>query len=181
MGYKQESFYIYLPSSASLDVYPENTLAHFYTELSPSLNLHDQNYQVAITDIILEGKAGVIADIHSNSHKSLKTESNLYDLIADNRRINPLLKSNDNIYSESACYIYSNICKEQIVGDQNLKVLRIIPIKSSWIVFNQPHYVDVGLNYIQRILIDIRTNTGSRFPFPKGHCIIKLHFKSKNY
>ena len=44
-------FYITLPSDASSDVYPDNTVANYTTKLSQRIHL-DGEYEVALTDII---------------------------------------------------------------------------------------------------------------------------------
>ena len=45
------SFYITLPSNASMDLFPNNTLTHFKTKLSSTLQL-DGDYEVALTEIM---------------------------------------------------------------------------------------------------------------------------------
>jgi len=45
------SFTVSLPSNASLDLYPENTLSHFKVQLAKRLNLQRYTYEVALAQI----------------------------------------------------------------------------------------------------------------------------------
>lgn len=45
------SFYITLPSNASMDLYPDNTLAKYITKLHHRINLEGDNWEVALAEI----------------------------------------------------------------------------------------------------------------------------------
>lgn len=50
----QDQFYITLPSSASLNLYPYNTIADFRTELLSSINLEREMFEVGLSEILLD-------------------------------------------------------------------------------------------------------------------------------
>lgn len=43
-------FYVTLPSNSSMDIYPDNSISHFTTEMRETINLED-NYEVALVEI----------------------------------------------------------------------------------------------------------------------------------
>jgi hypothetical protein len=47
----QDSFFVTLPSNSSMDMYPDNTAAHFKTILPKRIYLHGE-YEVALTEIL---------------------------------------------------------------------------------------------------------------------------------
>jgi hypothetical protein len=49
-----DQFYVTLPSSASMDIYPENTLASFKVKLPFPLDLTSELYEVALSELIMD-------------------------------------------------------------------------------------------------------------------------------
>ena len=90
------SFYVTLPSSDNLSVYPDNTLSSFYNELPQTIDFHDRKFVVGLSEFILEGNAATEISDHASSAAYMYTNitepqivgSNLLRLI----RIFPILK-----------------------------------------------------------------------------------------
>ena len=85
-------------------------------------------------------------------------------------------------------YVYTDIIENQVIGDKNTSLLKVIPIanemdSSSSIVsyYDNLHYVNVKTNRITRINISIRTTTGEPIKFGNdlANVIIKLHFRKR--
>ena len=163
MGDRHDDFYVTLPSSACLSIYPTNTLSDFYIELNAPIDLKGKDYQIGLAEIIFEGSLGKILD----GEKLSGLDTN--EIV--------LSDSVDNTYNGTSAYIYSNIIEPQYVGDQRLRLLRIVPLKKSWIIFENPHYVKVSSSYIPRIQINIRDVEGKKILFHPGHLILKVHFR----
>ena len=53
----EDQFYLTLPSSASMDLFPYNTISDFRTELLNNIYLEREMYEVGLSEIILD--AGV--------------------------------------------------------------------------------------------------------------------------
>ena len=50
-----DNFYVTLPSSTNLDLYPQNAVTHYTTELSRPLDFDDHQYEVALVELHLRG------------------------------------------------------------------------------------------------------------------------------
>lgn len=163
MGDPSTDFYVTLPSSVCLDIYPNNTLSDYYIEFPAPIDLKNKKYLVGLAEVLFEGTAGKIID----GEKLTALDTNR---IEDK-------DTHDSPYKGVSAYIYSNICEPQFVGGQKLRLLRIVPLKKSWVIFENPHYIDISSNYIPRIQVNIRDVTGRKILFDEGHLILKVHFK----
>lgn len=85
-------------------------------------------------------------------------------------------------------YVYSDIAKYVMVGDQVAPLLRIVPLQSYvgnnrldhyTHIYNNPHYVPVSRQHIESIHIDLRSDTGQYVPFTTGRSFVKVHFRQK--
>ena len=85
-------------------------------------------------------------------------------------------------------YVYTDIIENQVIGDKNTSLLKVIPIanemdSSSCIVsyYDNLHSANVKTNRITRINISIRTTTGGPIKFGNdlANVIIKLHFRKR--
>ena len=52
----EDHFYLTLPSSASMDLYPENKISDFTTELLSPLKLEREMYEVGLCEMILDAR-----------------------------------------------------------------------------------------------------------------------------
>jgi hypothetical protein len=92
------------------------------------------------------------------------------------------IKVNTNV----SMFIYTDIIKDQIVGDTKAKLLDTLSIKGGrdevvTIDVENPNYVDVGKSEVNSINISRRDSTGNLIHFTKFvRFIIKLHFRPKN-
>ena len=57
-----DNFYLYLPSGGSTELYPTNTLAKYYTEIPADFTFNDDQFEVGLAEVILEGRAAIVAD-----------------------------------------------------------------------------------------------------------------------
>ena len=70
-------------------------------------------------------------------------------------------------------YVYCDVCKEIVVGDTNIPLLQIVPIRGDHGDYvcercETPIYTPVQRNHISEIKIDITDDTGRRIPFQAG-------------
>lgn len=52
----EDHFYLTLPTSASMDLYPDNKISDYTTELVDSINLERNAYEVGLCEIILDAQ-----------------------------------------------------------------------------------------------------------------------------
>ena len=81
-------------------------------------------------------------------------------------------------------YVYCSICREVIVGDSKVPILRIVPIQGDhgeYVCnsYNYPTYTPLQRKTFNEITIDIRDDTGSKIPFQSGKLMVILHFRKK--
>ena len=75
--------------------------------------------------------------------------------------------------------IYSDIISRSFMGDKQVNILDVIPVKTSY-SFNRPHikYKKLLRSYIDSISIDLRSGSGEIIPFKDGgSSMCVLHFK----
>ena len=97
---------------------------------------------------------------------------------------NSLIVLENLIHANNYAMIYTDIIKNQVFGDVNSNVLKIIPIKSSSesevvTFFDNLHYVPLSKNSFNTINIEIRDLYGNKIKFEDKFTfvIIKLHFR----
>ena len=81
-------------------------------------------------------------------------------------------------------YIYCNICREIIVGDSKVDLLRIVPIQGEhgdYIckTYDSPTYTPLQRKNFNDIKIDIRDDVGEKIPFQSGKVIVTLHLRKR--
>jgi hypothetical protein len=79
-------------------------------------------------------------------------------------------------------FVYTDIITYQRVGDSCVPLLRTVHIdgKDGDIVtvnYDKPHYVHVSKNYIENILVELKTDQNENIEFTYGKTIVKLHFR----
>ncbi|CAF1137833.1 unnamed protein product [Brachionus calyciflorus] len=72
----------------------------------------------------------------------------------------------------------------QYVGDAYAPLLRSVVVdnsylKTAWVNYDNPHYLNVNKYYINNIKVEIRDDTGKKIRFENGRVIVKLHFRPK--
>lgn len=84
----------------------------------------------------------------------------------------------------SALYLYTNIVATTLVGDSEVPLLRVVPLKQSkanhshiFQSFQHIQYQPVITSQTDVIEINIRRDNGVLVPFSNGKVIITLHFK----
>jgi hypothetical protein len=94
----------------------------------------------------------------------------------------------DNIKCIENLYVYTDIIEDCYVGQDMKKLLRIVQVKSNFdnlngVYFNDPHYVPIENEQIDRIRMIVRDSEGNSIKFSDNHSsvIYKLHFRVKNY
>lgn len=95
--------------------------------------------------------------------------------------------ANAKIYHNEFFFFYTDIIRDQYVGDTKAKLLETIAIsgnreKTVSVDISNPNYVDVGLTEISSINITIKNSIGENIHFDHfSRVIIKLHFRPKRY
>ena len=84
----------------------------------------------------------------------------------------------------ASLYVYSNIVEPQIVGDVQVPLLRIVPVRERSKLHNQVEsfqhlqYLPVKNDNAETVEIDIRRDDGSAVSFQSGKVVVTLHFKA---
>ena len=91
------------------------------------------------------------------------------------RPLNPFL-------GNQSLFVYSDVADFSYVGDSCAQMLRIVPIKGTFMDivterFDIPHYVPVLRNHFESIQVGISTDLGDPAKFATGKSFIKLHFR----
>ena len=90
----------------------------------------------------------------------------------------------------SALYVYSDVVEPQIVGSQNLQLLRIVPFQEQQHRKNntrgrlEPRMIDylpLAKKHFDTLSIHIRNDMGEKVPFLLGKVNLKLHFRRKTF
>ena len=90
----------------------------------------------------------------------------------------------------SALYVYSDVVEPQIVGSQNLQLLRIVPFQEQQHRKNNTHgrleprmidYLPLAKKHFDTLSVHIRNDMGEKVPFLLGKVIVKLHFRRKTF
>ena len=81
-------------------------------------------------------------------------------------------------------YIYSNIVKDNLVGDRLVPLLRTVNVEGGdgdYIhkIYEIPHYLPLASDFIEHIEIRIANDQGDLIHFEFGKVIVKLHFRRK--
>jgi hypothetical protein len=83
-------------------------------------------------------------------------------------------------------YIYTNIIDEVHVGNEMLKLMRVVTVRGELNqniseIFTVPHYLPLDSSYIERIRMFVCDVEGNKIDFhqQKSNVIYKLHFKLK--
>ena len=86
----------------------------------------------------------------------------------------------------SNIYVYSNIVELSPVGNSQVLIMGILPIKSNfkenchW-VFNPPLYVRVKKKNIRTITIKTLSDTGEEFPIHDDVITCRLNFRGRTF
>lgn len=146
-------FNLTLISSDSLEKYPQNVLSSFINYLEEPLILTG-HWEVGISEVFL----GAFESKKSN----VNTHENSTDF--------------------DFMLIYSNIIKARIVGDQNIKCLKVLaiePEKKNYIKLARIEYYPVEVNEIRNISINILDRESQRISFHASSMptLVTLHFQ----
>lgn len=81
-------------------------------------------------------------------------------------------------------FIYCDIIDYQFVGDSFVPLLRTVVVdnsylKTAWVHYDNPHYLNVNKSEISSIKVQIRDDNGNKIRFENGKIIAKLHFRPK--
>jgi hypothetical protein len=83
---------------------------------------------------------------------------------------------------EHLIYIYTNIIKNTLLGDQFAPILKVISVegeygKNIYQEFQRPMYIPLKIDQIQWIEISLRRDDGLLVPFETGKSVLTLHFR----
>ena len=81
-------------------------------------------------------------------------------------------------------YVYCSLVQDQMVGDVQVPLLRIIPVEGQHGEFitksyQSPQYLPLSRKSFDSIEIDIKDDTGRNIPFESGKSVVTLHFRLK--
>ena len=81
-------------------------------------------------------------------------------------------------------YVYTNIIREQCVGDSLVPLLRVCAVRGSYgenvqETFMRPHFCGLLQKEISEISVEVRTASGALVPFSFGSTVIVLQFRKK--
>lgn len=241
-----QQFYLTLPSNASLNIYPDNTLSDYTTRLFNPIqlsgrwevglseiqyphcyfNITDRNNSLSYSESgrltrylkIPHGYYGSVQEVLDTINDYLIDEAkSSISLVVDkkSRKVLVRLKAgafitfNDDLYKllglprkaffETTAgtqpsdiyagvyglYVYSDIVEPQYVGDANVPLLKIVPLKTGSKTagdmistsYSMPHYIPVKTKHFDVINVNIRDDTGRKFAFERGKVVVKLHFR----
>ena len=101
------------------------------------------------------------------------------DISQRSRRVADLSRG---VYS---LYIYCNICRDVVVGDSKVALLRIVPFNGNYgdyvcQTYDFPTYSPLQIKNFSEIRIDLRDDTGEKIPFQSGKVTVTLHFRKRN-
>lgn len=80
-------------------------------------------------------------------------------------------------------FIYCDLVKPQMVGEQRVPLLRNVGIKTRKGVkqvtetFNSPHYMPLSKQYFENIEVHIKDDQGQPISFQRGKTLVKLHLR----
>jgi len=151
MSTGQNNFYNTLFSTASHELFPNNTHAAFTTELAQTIDLNsDDEWEVGLCEFTYPPV----------------TVGNVRPVI---------------VVGETIHLIYCNLIQSQFFGDKLIRCLRTIisPTVYSKHVFNNIYYMPVETRRIRHIRIEIKDLTGKPIKFKDSKVPVKLvlHFR----
>ena len=137
--------------------------------------------QFANTFHTIEFKGRICEILKTNEYTVFKGSKNDLNYIP----VNTIEKINQYslITLVGVLYIYTDIIDYQLVGSGRIPLLRNVVLdynesrKTTWVHYDQPHYLRVNQTEIRSILIDIRDENGNKILFDSGSITIKLHFR----
>ena len=86
------------------------------------------------------------------------------------------------MFHSPALYVYSDVVKNEQVGDVKVQLLRTVHIDGKMGTsvckeFQRPYYKPVAKQYINDIVLEIKDDTGKDLDFTTGKVICVLHFR----
>ena len=144
-------FYVTLLSTASQNIYPDNTHYDFIVQLAQTIDLgNNDRWEAGLCKYVCPPpKRG--------AHQA-------FDIVGQSRAL-----------------IYCNLIAPQFVGGQLVRCLRTITIPSQYCnySFHNIHYVPVEKQLIRHVHIQIKTADGKTAVSPDGRSpsVIVLHFR----
>ena len=81
-------------------------------------------------------------------------------------------------------YVYCNLVAPRLVGDSQVPLLRIVPIKGKdgntiTKTYENVHYLPLSRKNFETVEIDIRDDTGRKVPFERGKVVVTLHLRQR--
>ena len=105
-------------------------------------------------------------------------------ILKKERYTSPNLASTKSMYKN--VYVYSDIIKNQSVGNVKAPLLRIVPVEGSYgeiccVRYEKPHYFPLSRNHIGTIHVDLRDDKGELISFESGsQTVLTLVFRRKS-
>ena len=199
-------FYMTLPSNASMEMHPDNTLTHYVTHLPQRIDLTGEWecglaevqyphtwYNVTDNDVwfflntidasMLGFREPVASEpVAVTSSPVLPADSchpdSSYPFHIEANDVVNLTQGFDTLY------LYTDIVESRIVGDTLAPLLRALPISGRHgdrvsARFTNVHNVPLLRSNFTSIEVDIRNDMGRRVPFEYGRVTVTLHFRRR--
>ena len=165
-------FYLTLPSKASADLHPDNTLTHYITTLPQRISLSGQ------------WECGLVEMQYPHSWYNVREDdTSLFVIDSDG---STYVEQIDAGYYPGADALIRAINRVilSMVGDTAVPLLRAVPLegKHGDVVstsFDNVQYIPVLHKEFTTIEINIRDDAGRRVPFERGRVTVTLHFRRR--
>lgn len=163
-----------------MNKYPDNVQSAFTNYIEPPMILAPGEWTVGITEIFHNQV------VPSYIKKLSSCQVNEIDCSHEQRTIESLIgpQQVEMMAAHEFLYIHTDIIADRIVGDQQVKCLKVTPTrinKEEIIRFGRVEYIPVEVSHIRNISIQISDEQGQRIDFSDNllPTMITLHFKKK--
>ena len=178
--------YVTLPSNSSIDIYSKNKISSFKVNLSETLQVYPEHWEVALKEIQFR-------DLLYNLRKDKNYLIGWYNTVIghpSNKRVVMKLKS---VWTYTNCIsvygkygaIYSVICLHRYHSESvRALLLGVVPVKSGYVditcvAYEQPEFCPLRRTNIQTVKINIRIDTDELVSLESGTSIMTLVFRRK--
>ena len=159
----------------------------------------DELFQTIHEEFDSDGKANIKLSLNRNTQKVkvrllfdafIELNEGLMNLLGFVNRDNRFYETTESdlpieltggLYS---LFLYTDIVEDQIIGDVNAPLLRIVPIDQKKCgdtvtkTYQDPHFIKLKMSHFDTISMHIRRDTGEKISFQRGKVIVKLCFRS---
>ena len=157
-------FYLTLHSNASMNMYPDNMLAHYITDLPQRI------------DLTGEWECGLAEIQYPHTWYNIGVDDSWF-FLNEHEPMGQIPSA-----KISAGYYKGPVTQQSTSSSSRHDMLRALSVSGSHGAtvcdrFTKIHYVPVLYSHFHSIEMDIRNDTGRRVPFEYGRVTVTLHFR----